>query len=117
MEQGMSSDQPIKANKMRTAVLIVLGVSVVINIILGLVLWNRPKTVSFGADEKIYKDSINVLKRERVDLHHEMDSVIIANDSLIMLKTNAKIQYVPKIRFIYTADPAQLDSVIRAAIK
>lgn len=113
----MSSTKPVKANKMRTAVLIVLGVSVVVNLLFCLYLWKGPKTISFGADEKIYTDSINVLKKERVDLHHEIDSVNIANDSLIMLKTNVKIQYVPKIRFIYTADPSQLDSVIRAAIK
>lgn len=102
---------------MKTVIRIILGVSVLINVLLILALWRGPKIISFGTDEKIYKDSINVLKKERVGYVRKVDSLNRSNDSLIMLKNDVKIKYYAKAHFVYTADPNQLDSIIRAAIK
>lgn len=99
---------------MKTTVQIILGVSLLINVLVGIFLWRNPKIINFGVDnETQLRDSVDLLVKERIEIRQKVDSLNRSNDSLIMLKTYAKAQYYETTHVIYSADPATVDSIIR----
>lgn len=102
-----------KSSKMmKIVVLVILGVSLVANILLIWHPWKEP-VIQLGADEQVYRDSISSLKKERLELDRHIDSLNGVNDSLTLLKQTEIIKYHAKVKFIYSADPTELDSIIR----
>lgn len=63
------------------------------------------------------RDSIALIEKQRHDLELQVISKDRAYDSLKTIKQTVIIRYNDKIKFLYTADPNELDSIIRAAIK
>lgn len=63
------------------------------------------------------RDSIAQLKKQRLELESALISKNQAYDSLKNVKQTLKIKYHEEIKFVYTADPDELDSIIRSAIK
>lgn len=97
---------------MKSIAQLILGISILVNILLIWHPWKGP-LIQLGADKQVYRDSISSLKEERVRLDGQIDSLGRVNDSLNLLKQREIIKYHAKVRFIYSADPTELDSIIR----
>lgn len=67
--------------------------------------------------EKHLKDSLLLLKQEVEKSHYRQDVLEKAYDSLRAIDPEVITRTRDKIKFIYTANPSELDSVIRATWK
>jgi len=66
-----------------------------------------------AVDTKPMRDSINILIRDRQEIETKIRSLSDSYDSLLVTKQKVKHIYNEKYKFIFTADPAKLDSIIR----
>lgn len=94
--------------------LLIISIQFVIIFILGLATFNKPLVRPVSFNSKPYIDTISKL----TDNNHKLDLIIknLNKDySLLEIKKNEiHTQYVKKVKFIYTANPHVLDSIIRA---
>lgn len=99
-------------NKNFTIFLILVTVCLV-----GYIFWDhrtRPGTVE---SVQPLRDSIALIEKQRHDLELQVITKDKAYDSLKTIKQTIIIRYNDKIKFLYTANPSELDSIIKSAIK
>jgi hypothetical protein len=101
---------------MTTTVKLIIGVSLLINVILIIYLWKLPTPGTVESVQPL-RDSIALIEKQRHELESQIISKDKAYDSLKYIKQTVIIRYNDKIKFLYTANPNDLDSIIRAAIK
>lgn len=93
---------------------------VLIVIVLGLsayLIWGKLDPGTGTVDIKPLRDSIALIEKQRIELELRIDSLNRSYDLLLSKKQSVIVLYRDKIKFVHTADPQQLDSIIRAAIK
>ena len=93
---------------------------VLVIIILGLsayLIWGKLDSRNGTVDiEPALRDSIALIEKQRVELELKVDSLNRSYDSLLTVKQKVRIEYYEKIKFVHTADPAELDSIIHSVI-
>lgn len=73
------------------------------------------KNKAYSTDTQAYKDSINVLMYDNIQIELENDSLININDSLLSIEPIIKTIYREKYIIINHSDINQLDSIIRTS--
>lgn len=92
----------------------------VLFIALFIMLWlhfNPKSTVTSTFDDKPYLDSIASLKAENTKLDSANKALNYAYQLLELQKEETKIIYAKKLKFVYTASPFQLDSIIALSVR
>ena len=81
------------------------------------IIWGKGTIIGPVESVQPLRDSIALIEKQRINLELKVDSLNQSYDSLLIIKQTIKIQYRDKIKFVYTADPSELDSIIRSIIK
>ena len=96
----------------------ILGLSVLSLGLIAYIIWGKldPGTGTVH-DIKPLRDSIALIEKQRIELEFKVDSLNRSYDSLLNIKQSVIVLYRDKIKFVHTADPAQLDSIIQSIIR
>jgi ribonuclease HII len=81
------------------------------------IIWGKGTIIGPVESVQPLRDSIALIEKQRHELESQIISKDKAYDSLKYIKQTVIIRYNDKIKFLYTANPNDLDSIIRAAIK
>jgi len=101
---------------MTLTVKLIIGVSLLINVILIIWLWKESKSINPDNIQPL-RDSIALIEKQRHELELKIVTKDKAYDSLKYIKQTIIIKYNDKVKFIYSANPDELDLIIKSAIK